>query len=144
MADPPTRSYTIDQLSVGMTASYERVITIADIEAFAAVSGDHNPVHLDEDFAKSTRFKGRIAHGMLGASFISTVLAAQLPGAGTIYLGQTLSFKRPVRPGDKVETRVTVAQILQDKGQVVLTTQCRVGETLVIDGEATVLAPQRG
>lgn len=144
MADLPTRSYTIDQLTVGMTASYERVVTIADIEAFAAVSGDRNPVHLDEEFAKSTRFKGRIAHGMLGASFISTVLASQLPGAGTIYLGQTLSFKRPVRPGDKVEARVTVAHILQDKGQVVLTTQCRVGETLVIDGEATVLAPQRG
>src|SRR5215469_12970676 len=143
MADLPTRSYAIDQLSVGMTAAYEHVVTIADIEAFAAVSGDRNPVHLDEEFAKTTRFKGRIAHGMLSASFISTVLASQLPGAGTIYLGQTLSFKRPVRPGDKVETRVTVAKIL-DKGQVVLTTQCRVGETVVIDGEATVLAPQRG
>ena len=143
MADLPTRSYTIDQLSVGMTASYERVVTVADIEAFAAVSGDRNPVHLDEEFAKATRFKGRIAHGMLGASFISTVLASQLPGAGTVYLGQTLSFKRPVRPGDKVETRVTVAKIL-DKGQLVLTTQCRVGENVVIDGEATVLAPQHG
>ena len=143
MADLPTRSYTIDQLTVGMTASYERTVTVADIEAFAAVSGDRNPVHLDEEFAKATRFKGRIAHGMLGASFISTVLASQLPGAGTVYLGQTLSFKRPVRPGDKVETRVTVAKIL-DKGQLVLTTQCRVGENVVIDGEATVLAPQHG
>ena len=144
MAELPARSYTIDELSVGMTASYERVVTIADIEAFAAVSGDHNPVHLDETYAKTTSFKGRIAHGMLGASFISTVLASQLPGPGTVYLGQTLAFKKPVRPGEKVEARVTVATILREKGQVVLTTQCRVGETVVIDGEATVLAPQRG
>jgi 3-hydroxybutyryl-CoA dehydratase len=144
MAELPARSYSIDDLAVGMSASYERLITVADIEAFAAVSGDHNPVHLDEAYAKTTRFKGRIAHGMLGASFISTVLASQLPGPGTVYLGQTLAFKRPVRPGEKVETRVTVATILHDKGQVVLKTECRVGETLVIDGEATVLAPPRG
>jgi 3-hydroxybutyryl-CoA dehydratase len=144
MAELPARSYSIDDLSVGMSASYERTITVADIEAFAAVSGDHNPVHLDEDYAKTTRFKGRIAHGMLGASFISTVLASQLPGPGTVYLGQTLLFKRPVRPGEKVVTRVTVATILHDKGQVVLKTECRVGETVVIDGEATVLAPPHG
>jgi 3-hydroxybutyryl-CoA dehydratase len=144
MAELPARSYSIDDLSVGMSASYERTITVADIEAFAAVSGDHNPVHLDEAYAKTTRFKGRIAHGMLGASFISTVLASQLPGPGTVYLGQTLLFKRPVRPGEKVVTRVTVATILHDKGQVVLKTECRVGETVVIDGEATVLAPPHG
>lgn len=143
MADLPARGYTIDELSVGMSAAYEHLVTVADIEAFATVSGDHNPVHLDEAFAKTTRFKGRIAHGMLGASFISTVLASKLPGPGTIYLGQTLSFKRPVRPGENVEARVTVAEILRDKGHVVLKTQCRVGETVVIDGEATVLAPQR-
>lgn len=144
MADLPARGYTIDELTVGMTAAYEHVVTVADIEAFAAVSGDRNPVHLDDEYAKTTRFKGRIAHGMLGASFISTVLASQLPGPGTVYLGQTLTFKRPVRPGEKVEARVTVADIKRDKGHVVMKTQCRVGETIVIDGEATVLAPQRG
>jgi 3-hydroxybutyryl-CoA dehydratase len=142
MADQSAKGYTIETLAVGMTASYERVVTVADIEAFAAVSGDHNPVHLEEEFAKATRFKGRIAHGMLGASFISTVLANRLPGAGTIYLGQTLAFKAPVRPGDKVETRVTVTEIRREKKQAVLKTECRVGETLVIDGEATVLVPQ--
>jgi 3-hydroxybutyryl-CoA dehydratase len=119
------------------------VVTIADIEAFAAVSGDHNPVHLDDDYAKTTRFKGRIAHGLLGASFISTAIASRLPGPGSVYLAQTLSFKRPVRPGEKVEARITVAEVNRDKGQVVLKTQCWVGETIVIDGEATVLAPPR-
>jgi 3-hydroxybutyryl-CoA dehydratase len=143
MADLPARGYTIDELSAGMTASYERVVTVADIEAFAAVSGDHNPVHLDDAYAKTTMFKGRIAHGLLGASFISTVLASKLPGPGTVYLGQTLAFKRPVRPGETVEARVTVSQLNRDKGHVVLKTECRVGERVVIDGEATVLAPQR-
>jgi 3-hydroxybutyryl-CoA dehydratase len=117
-------------------------VTAEDVAAFAAVSGDHNPVHLDEAYAKTTRFKGRIAHGMLVASFISTVLAAKLPGPGTIYLGQTLSFKAPVRLGDKVEISVTVSVVFAEKGRAILKTQCRVGETVVLDGEATVLAPQ--
>ncbi|HLI20807.1 MAG TPA: MaoC family dehydratase [Stellaceae bacterium] len=142
MADQSARGYTIDELKIGMSASYEHVVTVADIEAFAAVSGDHNPVHLDDAYAKTTRFKGRIAHGMLGASFISTVLAAKLPGPGTIYLGQTLAFKAPVRPGDKVEARATVTDIRREKKQVVLKTECRVGEAVVIDGEATVLVTQ--
>lgn len=143
MAEQPARGYAIDELNPGMTARYERVVSAADIEAFAAVSGDHNPVHLDEDYAKTTRFKGRIAHGMLGASFISTAIASQLPGPGSIYLAQTLSFKAPVRPGDKVETLLTVADVVRDKNRVVLKTQCRVGETVVIDGEATVLVPPK-
>ena len=143
MSDLPSRGYTIDELSPGMTASYERVVTIADIEAFAEVSGDHNPVHLDDSYAKTTPFKGRIAHGMLGASFISTVLASKLPGPGTVYLGQTLSFRAPVRPGDKLEARVTVTEVIREKKRVKLATQCRVGETLVIDGEATVLVTQQ-
>jgi 3-hydroxybutyryl-CoA dehydratase len=144
MADVPARGYAIEELEVGMSAAYERVVTTADIEAFAAVSGDHNPVHLDEAFAKTTRFKGRIAHGLLSASFISTAIAAKLPGPGSIYLAQSLSFKRPVHPGEKVEARVTVAAVNREKGQVILKTQCLVGDTVVIDGEATVLAPHRG
>jgi 3-hydroxybutyryl-CoA dehydratase len=143
MADQPARGYAIDELTVGMSASYERAVTVADIEAFAAVSGDRNPVHLDDDYAKTTRFKGRIAHGMLGASFISTAIASQLPGPGSIYLAQTLSFKAPVRPGDKVAAVITVAEVVRDKNRVVLKTQCRVGETVVIDGEATVLVPPK-
>jgi 3-hydroxybutyryl-CoA dehydratase len=143
MSDLPPRGYTIDELSPGMTAAYERVVTVADIEAFAEVSGDHNPVHLDDAYAKTTRFKGRIAHGILGASFISTVLASKLPGPGTVYLGQTLAFKAPVRPGDKLEARVTVTEVIREKKQVKLATQCRVGDTVVIDGEATVLVTQQ-
>lgn len=142
MSGVPSRGYTIGELKLGMTASDEHVVTAEDVAAFAAVSGDHNPVHLDEAYAKTTRFKGRIAHGMLVASFISTVLAAKLPGPGTIYLGQTLSFKAPVRLGDRVETRVTVSEVFAEKGRAILKTQCRVGETVVLDGEATILAPQ--
>ena len=143
MADQAREGYAIDALKPGMSATYERVVTVADIDAFAAVSGDHNPVHLDDSYAKTTRFKGRIAHGMLGASFISTAIASQLPGPGSIYLAQSLSFKAPVRPGDKVETVITVADVVADKNRVVLKTQCRVGATVVIDGEATVLVPPK-
>jgi 3-hydroxybutyryl-CoA dehydratase len=139
MADQAAQGYAIDALKPGMSATYERTVTVADIEAFAAVSGDHNPVHLDDVYAKTTMFKGRIAHGMLSASFISTAIASKLPGPGSVYLAQSLSFKAPVRPGDKVETVVTVAEVIADKKRVVLKTQCRVGATVVIDGEATVL-----
>jgi 3-hydroxybutyryl-CoA dehydratase len=143
MADEATQGYAIDALKPGMSAIYERTVTVADIEAFAAVSGDHNPVHLDDAYAKTTIFKGRIAHGMLGASFISTAIASKLPGPGSIYLAQSLSFKAPVRPGDKVETVITVSEVIADKKRVVLKTQCRVGATVVIDGEATVLVPAK-
>lgn len=143
MADQAAQGYAIDALKPGMSATNERTVTVADIEAFAAVSGDHNPVHLDDAYAKTTMFKGRIAHGMLGASFISAAIAAELPGPGSIYLTQSLSFKAPVRPGDKVETVITVAEVVADKKRVVLKTQCRVGATVVIDGEATVLVPSK-
>ena len=143
MADQAAQGYAIDALKPGMSATYERTVTVADIDAFAAVSGDHNPVHLDDAYAKTTRFKGRIAHGMLGASFISTAIASQLPGPGSIYLAQSLSFKAPVRPGDKVETVITVAEVIAEKKRVVLKTQCRVGATVVIDGEATVMVTSK-
>jgi 3-hydroxybutyryl-CoA dehydratase len=143
MADQAAQGYAIDALKPGMSATNERTVTVADIEAFAAVSGDHNPVHLDDAYAKTTMFEGRVAHGMLGASFISAAIASKLPGPGSIYLAQSLSFKAPVRPGDKVETVITVAEVVADKKRVVLKTQCRVGATVVIDGEATVLVPSK-
>jgi len=130
----------IEQLSVGQTAESQKTISIADIEAFANVSGDHNPVHLDAEFAATTPFKGVIAHGMLSASFISAILGTTLPGEGTIYLGQTLKFLAPVRPGDTVRTVVTVKEI-GDKRRVICHTACYVGETQVIDGEATTMVP---
>jgi 3-hydroxybutyryl-CoA dehydratase len=143
-SEPYATGYSLEDLSVGMSATYERTVTEADVVKFAQISGDHNPVHLDEAFALQTRFKGRIVHGMLSASFLSTVIASRLPGPGTIYLAQNLSFRAPVRIGDKVEAKVTVIDIVPDRARVMLKTVCRVGETVVIDGDALVMVPVRG
>jgi len=136
--------YALEDLAVGMTDAYEHVVTAEDVVKFADISGDHNPVHLDEAYARTTRFKGRIVHGMLSASFLSTTIASRLPGPGTIYLSQNLSFRAPVRIGDRVEARVTVTDIIREKARVMLKTVCRVGETVVIDGDALVYVPARG
>jgi 3-hydroxybutyryl-CoA dehydratase len=129
------------KLSVGDSAEITKTIEQADIDAFAAVTGDHNPVHVDEAFAATTRFGRRIAHGMLTASLISAVLANKLPGEGSVYLGQTLQFVAPVFAGDSITARVTVKEIREDKPIVKLETVCmnQRGE-LVIRGEATVLS----
>lgn len=146
MDDVPRRSvpraYSLEELSVGMTATYRHTITDADVHAFADLTGDHNPLHLDEAFAQTTRFKGRIVHGMLTASYFSTVLAI-LPGPGTIYLSQSLYFRAPVRIGDTVVAQITVADIVPEKGRVLMKTVCRVGDTVVLDGEATALVPKK-
>jgi 3-hydroxybutyryl-CoA dehydratase len=135
-------AYALEELSVGMTSSYLHTITEADVHAFAAVTGDFNPLHLDEDFARATRFKGRIVHGMLTASYFSTILAI-LPGPGTIYLSQSLFFRAPVRIGDAVEAQVTVVEIIAEKRRARLKTVGRVGDTVVVDGEAMVMIPPR-
>lgn len=124
----------------GDSAEVTKILDEGDIQAFAEVTGDHNPIHLDDEFAKTTRFGRRIAHGMLSASLISAVLANKLPGEGSIYLGQTLQFVAPVFPGDEVTARVTVKEIREDKPIVKLDTICvnQRGE-IVIRGEATVL-----
>ena len=141
---PRDTGYALEDLTVGMSAAYEHIVTERDVVQFADISGDYNPVHLDEDYARTTRFKGRIVHGMLSASFLSTTIASRLPGPGTIYLTQNLSFRAPVRIGDKVEARVTITDIMREKARVVLKTVCRVGETVVIDGDALVMVPARG
>jgi len=126
---------------VGDSAEITKTIEQSDIDAFASVTGDHNPVHVDEEFAKSTRFGKRIAHGMLTASLISAVLANKLPGEGSVYLGQTLQFVAPVFPGDQVTARVTVKQVREDKPIMKLETICvNQRDEIVIRGEATVLA----
>ena len=112
------------KFKVGDSAEITKKITEADIEAFAEVTGDHNPIHLDETFAKTTRFGRRIAHGMLTASLISSVLANKLPGEGSVYLGQTLQFVAPVFPGDEITARVTVKEIREDKPILKLDTIC--------------------
>jgi len=135
--------YYLEDLSAGMTKIYAKTVTEADIVMFAGISGDTNPVHLDAHFADQTAFKGRIAHGMLSASFISTVLGTRLPGPGCIYMSQTLKFRAPVKAGDTVTARVTVKDVDQQSKRVTLTTVCSVGETVVIDGEALLMVSRR-
>ena len=137
----PRGTIVIEEIEIGMGRSLSKVVTDRDIEMFAEVSTDHNPVHLDDDYARDTIFEGRIAHGMLTAGLISAVIGEQLPGHGTVYLGQTLKFMAPVRPGDLVRADVTVTDIDPRKRRVTLDTRCAVGETVVLKGEAVVLAP---
>ena len=129
--------YDIEDLRVGMSATFSKTITEADIVMFAGVSGDINAMHINEEFAATTAFKGRIAHGMLSASVISAAVANRLPGPGTIYLNQQLNFLAPVRPGDTVHATVTVREV-GERGRAVLDTICTVKGVKVIDGEATV------
>jgi 3-hydroxybutyryl-CoA dehydratase len=138
-----TGTIVIEDLEIGMKRSLQKLVTDHDIALFAEVSTDRNPVHLDDDYAQDTIFEGRIAHGMLTAGLISAVIGEQLPGHGTVYLGQTLKFMAPVRPGDMVHAEVEVMDIDHSKRRVTLATHCRVDDTVVLKGEATVLAPSR-
>lgn len=131
--------YDVEDLRVGMSATFSKTITEADIVLFAGVSGDNNAVHVNEEFAASTQFGGRIAHGFLTASVISAAVANRLPGPGTVYLGQQMKFRAPVRPGDTVHATVTVLSVDTAKARAVLSTVCRVRDTVVIEGEANVM-----
>jgi 3-hydroxybutyryl-CoA dehydratase len=139
----PQNGYDIEDISVGMSAETAKTITDADIVLFAGVSTDMNAVHMDEEFGRTTPFGGRIAHGMLSASLLSAVLGNRLPGPGTIYMSQSLRFRAPVRPGDTVHAKVTVKEVIAEKCRVVLDTVCTVGDKVVIDGEAMVMATSR-
>lgn len=130
-------------LQIGDTASLTKTFTDEDVRAFASISGDKNPVHLDDDYAATTQFKKRIAHGMLTAGLISAILGMQLPGEGTIYLGQTINFRAPVYLGDTITATVTVSKMREGKPIVTLETVCKnQDDVVVLDGEAIVLAPQ--
>ena len=135
--------YYLEDLSIGMESSYEKTVSAQDIEAFAAVTGDTNPVHLDEAYAASTPFKARIAHGMLSAGLISTVLGTQLPGPGCIYLDQQIRFRAPVYINDTVVAKVTVEEINERRGRVSLKTQCYVNDKLVADGTASMMVDKK-
>lgn len=139
----PQNGYDVEDITVGMSAETAKTISETDIVLFSAVSTDVNAIHLDDEYARSTAFGGRIAHGMLSASLISAVLGNRLPGPGVIYLSQSLRFRAPVRPGDTVRARVTVREVIAAKSRVVLDTVCSVGDKVVIDGEATVMATSR-
>jgi len=131
----------IEDLTEGQAASFTKTITEADIVLFAGISGDTNPVHLDANFAAGTMFKERIAHGMLSASLISTVIGTKLPGPGAIYLSQTLTFKAPVKIGDTVTATCTVDTIKVEKRRALIKCVCSVGDQVVILGEAVILVP---
>ena len=133
----------LEDLEIGMSKMLQRKITQNDILLFSKISGDENPVHLDEEYAQQTIFGRRIAHGMLTASLISAVIAEQLPGHGTVYLSQTLKFIRPVLPDQLVTTSVRVTHIEHSNQRVTLDCECKVDEKVVLAGEALVLAPSR-
>jgi len=133
----------IDELKPGMSESFTKTVTESDIQKFGEVSGDMNPAHFDEEWARTTMFKGRIAHGVLTSSYISTVLGMKMPGPGTIFMSLTTRFKAPVRIGDTVTATCTVREVVTDKRRVVFDCICKVGDTTVIDGEAMVMAPAR-
>lgn len=136
--------YYLEDLSIGMTSSFEKTITDKDIQAFAAITGDTNPVHLDDEYAAATPFKARIAHGMMSAGLISTVLGTQLPGPGCIYLDQQIKFRAPVFIQDTVVATVTIEDINQRRGRVTLKTQCFVNDKLVADGTASMMVDKKG
>ncbi len=134
----------IEDIDVGLTRMRSKAVTQRDLELFGEVSGDMNPVHFDDEYAKSTMFKGRIVHGMLTASLISAVIGQQLPGQGTVYLKQDLTFMAPVRPGDVIDAKVTVTDVNLRRSRVSLDCQVSVGDTVVLKGQALVMAPSRG
>jgi 3-hydroxybutyryl-CoA dehydratase len=136
-------SYFFEDLEVGMQARHEKVVSEGDIANFAEVSGDFNPVHMDEDYAVGTFFKSRITHGMLTASFISTVLGKKLPGHGSIYLSQTLRFLDPVRIGDAVRALARVVSLDMARRRAQFACFCEVNCKIAVEGEATVFVPSR-
>ena len=135
--------YSMEQLEVGMTDVYSKTVTESDINLFCAISGDTNPLHLDHEYAATTMFGGPIAHGILAASMISTVIGTKLPGPGCVYISQNCRFTAPVRAGDTMRARVTITEINRERRRIKLDTVCTVGRKVVIDGAAEVLLPER-
>ena len=133
--------YYFKDISLGQTAEYEKQVTDEDVRKFADISGDYNPIHLDDEFAKDSMFGARIAHGILTASHISAVIGYIFPGPGWIYLGQSLQFRAPVKIGDTVHTAVEVTDTVAEKNIVELSTVCKVGNTVVLKGTATIKSP---
>ncbi|TYT75546.1 MaoC family dehydratase [Desulfobotulus mexicanus] len=135
---------SIDQISMGDSATFTKTISESDVYQFAGVTGDLNPAHINEEYAKGTVFKTRIAHGMLSAGFISAVLGTRLPGPGTIYLRQELKFLAPVRIGDTITAKVEVTGLVVEKNRITLRTTCTNQDgTLVVDGEALMSPPKK-
>ncbi|MBJ7556917.1 MaoC family dehydratase [Marinomonas spartinae] len=136
-----TTGYTLEALSIDQTATYTKTVTQEDVQSFAYITGDTNPVHLDADFAATTSFGKPIAHGMLSAGFISAAIGTKLPGPGCIYLEQNLKFRAPVYIGQEVTTTITVAEINERRRRVTLKTTCECDGKVVVSGEAIVMLP---
>ena len=143
LAENDLAGYFFEDLTVGMSTSYGKTVTEADILLYAGVSGDTNPLHLNREFAADTPFGECIAHGMLSAGFISTIFGTKLPGPGCVYLSQNLRFKAPVKVGDTVIARAEITELIPEKKRALFKTQCLVGDTVVIDGEAQIMVPTR-
>jgi 3-hydroxybutyryl-CoA dehydratase len=139
----PLQTLYFDDLSVGMTETYAKTVKSSDVVGFAEITGDRNPIHLSEHFAAKTPFKSRIVHGLYTAGLISAVIGTRLPGPGAIYVSQTLRFLAPVKIGDTVEARVEVVELVAERQRARLGCQCRVGGTVVLEGEAVVKIPRR-
>jgi 3-hydroxybutyryl-CoA dehydratase len=137
------QAYHFEDLQLGMEATFARVVTEKDIHAFAEITGDKNPVHLDAAYAAKTIFKEPIAHGMLTAGYISAVFGMELPGPGAIYVTQTLNFRAPVRVGDKVIAKVKVAELIAAKKRARFDCACTVDGKVVLEGEAILMVPGR-
>ncbi len=133
----------IEDIEIGMSASFEKTLGEKEVRQFTELTGDDNPIHLDEEFAKDTFFKGRIVHGMFTASMISTVLGTKLPGTGAIYMSQSVTFKGPVFVGNSVRATATVVEMNEKRRIMTLKCECHVGDRLVLDGEAKVMVPSR-
>lgn len=131
-----------EDIQVGMSASYEQTITDADVKSFAGLSGDHNPIHMSEVYAEKSRFKKRIAHGMISSSFFSALFGTEIPGEGCVYVKQSLEFKKAVYLGDTVRATVIVLSIDMEKRRVFFETLCKVKNKIVIRGEAELYVPQ--
>jgi 3-hydroxybutyryl-CoA dehydratase len=134
--------YKLEEIKVGMSASYSQTITDADIKDFSGISGDKNPVHMDEIYAKESRFERRIAHGMLSASFFSALFGTQLPGHGCVYVGQELKFRKPVYIGDTVTATIEVTSVDINRRRIFFNTYCKLGKSKVITGAAEIYIPE--
>ena len=143
MSQSSISRYYFEDLTLGMEAHYVRRVTALDLDTFAALTGDRNPIHLDEDFAAQSIFKGRIAHGMLTATFISAILGTQLPGPGAIYISQSLNFRAPVRIGDEVTATARITELYPEKRRALLACDCSVAGKTVLEGDAVLLVPMR-
>jgi len=133
----------ISNIEIGMTESYSQTISDSDIKMYAGISGDNNPVHMSNEYAKKSRFKKRIAHGLLSAGFFSALFGTRLPGAGCVYVSQNLEFKRPVYLGDRVTATITVTKVDKKNKRVYFRTFCMVKNKIVIDGQATLFIPEK-